>query len=297
MAFEHDRRYKQIFSKPYFLQKLLESFVHESFIKELDFDTLKRLDKSFVNSDFQEKESDLVFSIRFKDKTIYIFLLLEFQSTVDKLMPVRFLRYITELYASLKPFPESGRFPAVFPVLLYTGDPKWTTKTEISDIIEKSVPDKYIPKFSYYPICENEIPKSSLLKIKNAVSAIFYVENSSPEELEAEIDKLIEIINDEDLEIASLFSNWLNNYLSAIDGFSEKDFISRKVENVMEVKTMFATKMKEYEKKLLEQGIEQGIEQERRNSVNRLKNKGFSNKEISEILDILVEDIEDIEKE
>jgi hypothetical protein len=39
------------------------------------------------------------------------------------------------------------------------------------------------------------------LKVKNAVSAIFYIENSSPGELEAEIDRLIEIIKDEDLEI------------------------------------------------------------------------------------------------
>ncbi len=102
MAFEHDRRYKRIFSHPYFIQKLLESFVNESFIKDLDFSTLKRVEKSFINADFNEKESDLIFTIQFKGKTIYIFLLLEFQSTVDKFMPVRFLRYIMELYESYK---------------------------------------------------------------------------------------------------------------------------------------------------------------------------------------------------
>ena len=104
------------------MQNLLESFVHESFIKKLDFSTLNRIDKSFINENFKEKESDLIYTIQFKEKTIYIFLLLEFQSTVDKMMPVRFLRYIMELYESFRKLPENGKFPAVFPLLLYSGD-------------------------------------------------------------------------------------------------------------------------------------------------------------------------------
>ena len=34
---------------------------------------------------------------------VYIFLLLEFQSTVDTRMPVRFLRYITGVYQNVMP--------------------------------------------------------------------------------------------------------------------------------------------------------------------------------------------------
>ncbi len=260
MAFEHDRRYKRIFSQPYFLQKLLESFVHESFIKNLDFSTLERIDKSFINADFNEKESDLIFTIHFKGKIIYIFLLLEFQSTVDKLMPIRFLRYIMELYESFRTVPENGMFPAVFPVLLYSGDPKWTAKEEISVLIEKSVPKEYIPKFKYYPIFINEIEKKSLEKIKNAVSALFYIENSNPEDLEKETDILIEIIKNENLSVVKELVEWFNNYLTGISGSIDKNTISFKLESIMEVKTMFATKLKEHDEKLLEQGIEQGIE-------------------------------------
>ena len=260
MAFEHDRRYKRIFSYPYFLQKLLESFVHESFIKNLDFSTLKRVDKSFINSDFQEKESDLIFTIQFKKKTIYIFLLLEFQSTVDKMMTVRFLRYIMELYESFRKIPETGLFPAVFPVLLYSGDTLWTAKEEISSLIEKSIPKRYIPMFRYYPIFENKIPKQSLEKIQNAVSAIFYIENSSPQELEQEIDILMDIIKDEDLSVVKELAGWFNNYLSGVSESIDKESISQKLETLMEVKVMFATKLKEHDEKLIKQGIEKGME-------------------------------------
>jgi predicted transposase/invertase (TIGR01784 family) len=207
-------------------------------------------------------------------------------------MPVRFLRYITELYESFRGIPKDGKFPAVFPVLLYSGDTKWTAQFEISNVIEKSIPDKYIPAFSYYPILENEIPKKSLEKIKNAVSAIFYIENSSPQELKDEIDRLIEIIQGEDIEIYREFARWFNNYLSGIEGIEEKDNISKRIENVMEVKAMFATRMKEHDEKLLEQGIKQGIEKGIQDTIIRLQQKGFSSTEISELMDIPVKEIE-----
>jgi hypothetical protein len=36
---------------------------------------------------------------------------------------------------------------------------------------------------SYYAILVNEIPKESLVRIHNAVSAVFYVETGDPEKL------------------------------------------------------------------------------------------------------------------
>lgn len=268
------------------MQKLLESFVHESFIKDLDFSTLKRVDKSFINADFTEKESDLIFTIQFKDKTIYIFLLLEFQSTVDKLMPIRFLRYIMELYESFRNIPNEGMFPAVFPLLLYSGDAKWTAKEEINSLIEKSIPEEYIPKFRYYPIFENQIPKKSLTKIKNAVSAIFYIENSSPRELENEIDILMNIIKGENLPVIRELVNWFNNYLFHLNSNIDKESISLKLETLTEVKAMFATKLKEHDEKILEQGIEQGIEKGIEQGIEQGLSKGAYNKAIETALNL-----------
>ena len=235
------------------VRELLESFVHEDFIKKLNFSTLQRLDKSFIIEDFREKESDLIYKINYKDKPVYIFLLIEFQSTVDKFMVLRFLRYMCEFYEFLIQKKNIKKLPAVFPLLLYNGDRKWTSETNIKDLIEKTIPDKYIPQFQYYKIIENEIPKSILLQIKNVVSAIFYVENSNPLEIKAEISKLIELIKKEDLEIVQLFSYWLNHFLKIKGQFAIED-ITREIKNIMEVKTMFETAVKEYGESLIKKG-------------------------------------------
>ena len=74
-ASEHDKRYKRLFTHHYFIQKLLESFVHEDFIADLDFSTLKRLDRKMVTKRFKEKESDLIYSVNYKNNPMFIFLI------------------------------------------------------------------------------------------------------------------------------------------------------------------------------------------------------------------------------
>ena len=106
------------------MKRLLTFFVKEGFVEDLDLSSLRRVDTSFVTEDFREKESDIIYTVKFLDQDLYIFLLLEFQSTVDKTMPIRFVRYITELYESYQGTNASGKFPAVFPILLYNGDGK-----------------------------------------------------------------------------------------------------------------------------------------------------------------------------
>jgi predicted transposase/invertase (TIGR01784 family) len=190
MAGEHDARYKYLFSQPLFVRKLLESFVREPFVSRLDFSKMQRVGTSFVSDSFREKESDIIWKIDFAGSPLYLFLLLEFQSTVDQTMPLRFLRYITEFYQSFHGETASGKLPAVFPVVLYNGDMHWSVAGNSAELIEKTIPEKYIPSFTYYAVIENAIPKETLLRIKNALSAVFYTENTAVEELNSELDAL-----------------------------------------------------------------------------------------------------------
>ena len=48
-------------------------------------------------------------------------------------------------------------YPAIFPLLLYNGQAKWSAKLNVSELIEESISSKYIPSFKYYPILINEI--------------------------------------------------------------------------------------------------------------------------------------------
>ena len=243
MANDNDKRYKKIFSNPLVVEELLSSFVHEDFVKDLDFSTLERLDKSFVTEKFQEKESDIIYKVNFKGNEIYIYLLIEFQSTVDKFMSLRILRYILEFYDFLSQNDKFSKLPAVFPILLYNGEDKWTAKENISDIIVSSIPKRYIPNFSYYKLIENEISKETLLKIHNFVSAIFYIENSTPEQIKSEIMSIISLIEKERPDLIKLFRLFINN-LFKTSNYNNIEEVNQEIDNIMEVKTMLEMALK-----------------------------------------------------
>jgi len=66
-----------------------------------------------------------------KDTEIYLYILLEFQSTVDKFIAFRMLQYVMELYRELIYKHRVKTLPVVFPLLLYNGDRKWTAKESL----------------------------------------------------------------------------------------------------------------------------------------------------------------------
>ena len=247
MANDNDKRYKKIFSNPFVVEELLLYFVHEGFVKDLDFSTLERLDKSFVTEKFQEKESDIIYKVNFKGNEIYIYLLIEFQSTVDKFMSLRILRYILEFYDFLSQNDKFVKLPTVFPILLYNGEDKWTAKENINDIIIGSIPKRYIPNFSYYKLAENEISKETLLKIHNFMSAVFYVENSTPDEIINGIKDIIILIEKERPDLIKLFRLFINNMFETSKYFNKNqtdiEDINDEINNLLEEKTMFAQAM------------------------------------------------------
>lgn len=187
----------------------METFVNEDWVKELDFDNCDTVDKSFISEHYKETESDIIYKLRLKDKEIYIFILIEFQATVDRFMALRILNYMTNFYMDyLESHKKVKKLPALFPILLYNGEKKWTAPTNISELIEAGVQlGRFALDFEYFKIAENAYSKQELLRIKNIVSTLFLAESYYDIELLQE--ELIALFEREpDREAVSLFLNW-----------------------------------------------------------------------------------------
>jgi len=87
----HDSGYKRLFSNLTIFRQLVESFVEEEWVAQLDFDRAERIDKSFVAEYYKESESDLIYRIPLRDseQAVILYLLIEFQSTIDRFMALR----------------------------------------------------------------------------------------------------------------------------------------------------------------------------------------------------------------
>lgn len=94
----HDSGYKKLFANHTIFRQLVKTFIKEAWVDELDFNQCETLDKSFISDHYKQTESDLIYKVRVRSKTVYIYVLLEFQSSVDRFMVVRVLNYITNFY-------------------------------------------------------------------------------------------------------------------------------------------------------------------------------------------------------
>lgn len=118
----HDHGYKLLFAHPQMMRGLLEGFVGGAWLDELDFGTLERVSESYISDDLRARADDIVWRIRCGQRLVY--LLVEFQSTVEKFMAVRVLTYVGLLYQDLLRREESfrvDRLPAILPIVLHSG--------------------------------------------------------------------------------------------------------------------------------------------------------------------------------
>ena len=67
----HDSGYKLLFSNRTIFRQLLETFVDQPWVAELDFDRAETVDKSFINEHYKETESDLIYKLPWGKDELY----------------------------------------------------------------------------------------------------------------------------------------------------------------------------------------------------------------------------------
>ena len=136
---EHDASYKLLFSHARMVEDLLRGFVREAWVREVDFTSLERVSGSYVSEDLRDREDDMIWRVRWGADWLYIYLLLEFQATVDRYIAVRFMVYVGLLWQSLiqaRTLSPSGKLPPVVPIVLYNGRRRWTAPRDVAALIE-----------------------------------------------------------------------------------------------------------------------------------------------------------------
>ncbi|MEQ5855629.1 Rpn family recombination-promoting nuclease/putative transposase [Halomonas sp. EF61] len=184
MNHQHDHSYKLLFSEPRVIRDLLTGFIKEDWIAHLDLDSLEKVSSSFVSDDLRDRESDVIWRARFGDDWIYVYLLIEFQSTIDPFMALRIMTYVGLLYQDLikqQKLSPHARLPPVLPVVLYNGEKRWNAAVDVSDLVQ-SVPrelERYRPRMPYLLLDEGAIVDSEHWspEARNVVAAIFRLEH------------------------------------------------------------------------------------------------------------------------
>jgi predicted transposase/invertase (TIGR01784 family) len=172
-----DRGYRRLFKNKTIFRQFLETFVRKEWIKELDFKSCETLDKSFVADHYKETISDLVYKIKLKGREIFIIVLMEFKSEVERFMSVGLANYVSSFYMDyVASHKRIRKLPPIFPILLYSGARRWTAPESLAELIEgEEYLGEYGLRFKYFKIAVNAFRKEALLQIKNLVSTLISI--------------------------------------------------------------------------------------------------------------------------
>jgi|GEM_PF-2981105 len=268
MSIDNDSRFKHVFTHPAYLEQLLKNFVHEPFVNELDFTTVRQLSNSFIGSTLSRRESDLVFSIKMSRRTAYIILELELQSTVDKTMPLRMMRYIAEIYDALlrvrkkeytDPVTHALQLPPVFPLVLYTGEERWTTERDVSTIIEDGLSPQYIPHMQYYLVALNELKLDHLAEIRGALAAVFMLEIQTPDDIAEHLKDILSLVVEEkSAEVRKVFADFYETFQRLTEVHQKVKIPDIDVHSIMEVHEMYETAVIKLKEKCRTEGWQEG---------------------------------------
>ncbi len=285
----HDAAYKKLFSNRTIFQQLIETFITEAWVKDLDFSTCETLDKSFITDHYKATESDLIYKLKLRQKTVYIYVLLEFQSKVDRFMVLRVLFYILSFYMDYTAnYKRIKKLPAIFPIVLYNGKRKWSAPTKISDLIEMEPPlGDYTIAFQYLLLNEKAYSKEQLLTVRNIVSTLFLAEGHYDIALlEQELLNLYD--READKQAVSLFLNWFRQLALygkvSPEDYEKLDVVYRTKE---EVQTMLVSALAQERKKIYQQGKDDGVAEGKAAGVAEGKAAGVAEGQRQTLLQLL----------
>lgn len=288
MVNHHDTGYKELFNYPELVQQLIEGFAPPEIAQMMDFSTLTLRSGNYITPLFEEKLEDLVWSVdvqwQGQKQQVYLYLLLEFQSTIDSTMPIRLMHYVACFYDHLlknkTTTPRQG-LPLIFPIVLYNGLKPWSAKQDIFDMITPEPPvflQPYQPHLRYYLIDEGAIPDDELEQNQSALSGVFSIEKASvsPEEMQQAVNRIVTIIRDDPNKerLDRVITRWLKRHLQRLNA----DVSLEQVNSLVEEHDMISENLQHWaekeqavgEKRGINKGIAQGVSLGRKENANEV---------------------------
>lgn len=197
----HDKFFKQMFRKKEVAAEFLENYLPENLLNIIDTKSLEISKDSFVDSDYTEYFSDIVYNIKIKEENAYIYCLFEHKSYPQKDTAFQLLKYLVKLWELHRKQSTEKLLPVILPILIYHGDKRYNIDKNFIAIVNSRVnTEKYIPDFEFlfYDFSiytDQQIIGSIQLQITLKIMHSIYTKNHFEQNLD-EILRLIKKLSD-----------------------------------------------------------------------------------------------------
>ena len=284
--------FREVFSNVNLVKSLLTHFVEDDWVKLIDFSTMKVKPSTFIGISEDKRESDLLLEFSLKNDTkILIFILIEFQSTYER-MRLRLLEYMLRTYR--EQLKTSNKLSVVVPIVIYNGVEEWKEDTRFIRYFQ--IPDdrgkKYIPDFEYILVDVNRLDDELLGRLKTEVSYFFLLDKTNLHEV-GKASKRISAIFRELKNLDPRLSKLLGRYMLGLLNYKgiEAEQIVDYLSEGGGGKGMLAQSIEEIRREAIEEGMERGIEEGILKIAKRMLLEGFDVEKIAKLTGLSAEEI------
>lgn len=254
----HDATFRQFLSQPTIARDFMELHLPAALLALCDLNTLKLESGAFVEEDLRQYFSDVLYSMKTTSREDgYIHVLIEHQSSPDKHMAFRLMRYAI---AAMQRHLDAGnkRLPLVIPVLFYSG---------------KRSPYPYSTRWLEMPVLASElygnafplvdvtvIPDEDIIGHRSMAALTLLQKHIHQRELTELIDKLAPVLLAGYLSSSQVIS--LVHYLLQAGETADADiFVRTLAQRVPQHEDALMTIAQQLEQKGIEKGIQQGLKE------------------------------------
>jgi predicted transposase YdaD len=153
MHHPHDMMVRAVLSDLAAATSFLQTHLPQEVSQALSWSTLKLLEGSFVDEHLRESEADVLYEVQHVsgEASVWVYILLEHQSTPDRWMRFRLLKYCCRIWdLSFREYPDQRELPAIVPLVFYQGERRWSYSSEFADLFAESVREwPGVPRFSH----------------------------------------------------------------------------------------------------------------------------------------------------
>ncbi len=256
----HDATFRQFLTQPDVARDFMEIHLPAELRAICDLSTLKLESGSFVEDDFRQYFSDVLYSLKTSSGDGYIHVLVEHQSTPDRHMAFRLIRYAV---AAMQRHLDAGhkKLPLVIPILFYTGkrspypySTRWLDEFDAPALAGKLYS-------SAFPLVDvTVIPDDEIAGHRSMAALTLLQKHIHQRDLAELIDRLAPILLAGYLSSSQVIS-LVHYILQAGETSDAEAFVRELAQRVPQHGDVLMTIAQQLEQKGIEKGIEKGIQQ------------------------------------
>lgn len=245
------------------VEQLVRDFVPQAMAAGVDFAGVDRVSAKFHHTGSGlRREGDVIWRLPTRDgESIYLYLLLEFQSRPDRWMAVRSLIYQGLLWQDIVAGDGArtdGRLPPVLTVVLYNGARPWSVATNVTSLIALPADSSlwsWQPRACYHLLDMGRFPGSELARRDTLAALLFQLEQpQNPVELAALITTVIGWFRSHPSygDLRRLFAELVGQAMAGVG------IVDSVPTDLQEMQTMLATLGEEWRRQWREEGLAEG---------------------------------------